>query len=521
MIGVGMDITERRRAQGEIFVLNAELEGRLERIHALREIDRAITGSLDLPFTLGVVLDQALGQLEIDAAAVLLCRPHQATLEYAAYRGYRRPPPADSRSGSTRGRPAAPSSRAALSTSPPRPACRRRCPNRPGPRGSSPTGPCRWWPRARSRACWKSATAPRWTPSPSGWSSWRPWPGRRPSPSTTPTLFEGLRRSNLELSLAYDATIEGWSRAMDLRDHETEGHSRRVTEMTLRLARAMGMGEAELVHVRRGALLHDIGKMGIPDRILLKPGPLTDEELAVMRRHPAYAFEMLSPIAFLRPALDIPYCHHEKWDGTGYPRGLKGEQIPLAARIFAAVDIWDALRSDRPYRKAWPEERVCEHIASLAGTHLDPDVVRAFCNTSTRGSLSGRHPPRSRSPGLPSRPMTIKAGTDLENRFEEEETIPRSIEPKGPGPGEFGRALIRTMDAEATADTGHRLSRGSREHSDAGTRAGPDERRRSEWGRRRADLGVSSLDRGPGRPDVRIVGSGINAGASVRRHQWH
>ena len=165
---------------------------------------------------------------------------------------------------------------------------------------------------------------------------------------------------------------------MDLRDHETEGHSRRVTEMTLRLARAMGLDEAELVHVRRGALLHDIGKMGIPDAILLKPGTLTDEEWQVMRRHPTYAYEMLSPIAFLRPALEIPYCHHEKWDGTGYPRGLKGEQIPLAARIFAAVDIWDALRSDRPYRKGWPEERVCEHIASLAGTHLDPAVVAAF-----------------------------------------------------------------------------------------------------------------------------------------------
>ena len=148
--------------------------------------------------------------------------------------------------------------------------------------------------------------------------------------------------------------------------------------MTLRLARAMGMGDAELVNVRRGALLHDIGKMGIPDRILLKPGPLTDEEWQVMRRHPIYAYEMLSPISFLRPALDIPYGHHEKWDGTGYPRLLKGEQIPQAARMFAAVDIWDALRFDRPYRKGWPEARVYEHIASLAGTHLDPAVVAAF-----------------------------------------------------------------------------------------------------------------------------------------------
>ncbi|MHC5537806.1 HD-GYP domain-containing protein, partial [Singulisphaera rosea] len=164
----------------------------------------------------------------------------------------------------------------------------------------------------------------------------------------------------------------------DLRDHETEGHCQRVTEMTLHLARSMGLGASELIHIRRGALLHDIGKMGIPDAILLKPGPLDETELATMRRHPTFAMEMLSPIPFLGSALDIPYCHHEKWDGSGYPRGLKGEQIPLAARIFAAVDIWDAVRSDRPYRKGWPIDQVLDHIRSLAGSHLDPKVVKAF-----------------------------------------------------------------------------------------------------------------------------------------------
>jgi len=191
-------------------------------------------------------------------------------------------------------------------------------------------------------------------------------------------LFEDLQRSNTELVLAYDATIEGWSRALDLRDKETEGHTQRVTELTLKLARAMGFSEDELVQVRRGALLHDIGKMGIPDFILLKPGPLTDAEWEIMRKHPGYAYALLHPIAYLRPALDIPYCHHEKWDGTGYPRGLKGEQIPLAARLFAVVDVWDALRSDRPYRPAWSEEKAREHIRSLAGTHFDPQVVEAF-----------------------------------------------------------------------------------------------------------------------------------------------
>jgi HD-GYP domain-containing protein (c-di-GMP phosphodiesterase class II) len=138
------------------------------------------------------------------------------------------------------------------------------------------------------------------------------------------------------------------------------------------------LSEADLVHVRWGALLHDIGKMGVPDGILLKPGPLTDEEWLVMKKHPSFAYEMLSPIRYLRLALDIPYCHHEKWDGSGYPRGLKGAQIPLVGRIFAVVDVWDALRSDRPYRPAWTEERVREYIRSSAGTHFDPQVVDVF-----------------------------------------------------------------------------------------------------------------------------------------------
>jgi putative nucleotidyltransferase with HDIG domain len=198
-------------------------------------------------------------------------------------------------------------------------------------------------------------------------------------------LFNGLQRSNAELVLSYDTTLEGWSRALELRDRETEGHTQRVTEMTLRLARALGMSDKELSHARRGALLHDIGKMGVTDAILLKPGPLTDEEWDIMRQHPQFAYEMLSPIAYLRPALDIPYCHHEKWDGTGYPRGLKGEEIPLAARIFAVVDVWDALRSDRPYRPAWPKEKALEHIRAGSGTHFDPKVVEAFLEMTEGG----------------------------------------------------------------------------------------------------------------------------------------
>ncbi|MBI5825067.1 MAG: GAF domain-containing protein [Chloroflexi bacterium] len=192
------------------------------------------------------------------------------------------------------------------------------------------------------------------------------------------SLFDDLQASNEELEIAYQATLEGWVRALDLRDKETEGHTRRVTALTQTLARGMGLKEDEIVHITRGALLHDIGKMAIPDGILLKPGQLSDDERALIQKHPMYAYEMLSPIKFLHPALDIPYCHHEKWDGTGYPRGLKGEGIPFAARIFAVVDVWDALVSDRPYRKGIQPSEVKKNIRELSGSHFDPRIVDAF-----------------------------------------------------------------------------------------------------------------------------------------------
>lgn len=192
------------------------------------------------------------------------------------------------------------------------------------------------------------------------------------------SLFQNLQRSNMDLRMAYDATIEGWSRALDLRDRETEGHTQRVTEMVLELAEKMNMGQAELMDVKRGALLHDIGKMGIPDSILFKAGPLSEQEWEIMRRHPVYAFEMLSPILYLKHALDIPYCHHEKWDGSGYPRQLKGKEIPLSARMFAIVDVFDALTADRPYRLAWPRERVYRYLEEQAGKDFDPQIVKVF-----------------------------------------------------------------------------------------------------------------------------------------------
>lgn len=187
-----------------------------------------------------------------------------------------------------------------------------------------------------------------------------------------------LMRANAELVSTYDKTIEGWSKALDLRDQETEGHTLRVVETSLELARLTGIGDPSLVHFRRGALLHDIGKLGIPDAILLKPGKLTDEEWVIMRMHPVYAYEWLSKIDYLLPAIDIPYCHHERWNGSGYPRGLKGTEIPLAARIFSIIDVWDALRSERPYRKAMPENEVSTYLTEKKGIEFDPDLVDVF-----------------------------------------------------------------------------------------------------------------------------------------------
>jgi len=201
-------------------------------------------------------------------------------------------------------------------------------------------------------------------------------------------LFENLQRSNQELVQAYDTTLEGWARALELRDRETEGHTRRVTELTLHLAKYMGISDHEMVNIHRGVLLHDIGKMGVPDHILKKTGQLTEGEWVEMRQHPVYAFNLLSPISYLRGALDIPYCHHEHWDGSGYPRGLKAEQIPLSARIFSVVDIWDALLSDRPYRKAWPQDKVVEYLKDIAGTHLDPKVVEVFLKMITEDKFT-------------------------------------------------------------------------------------------------------------------------------------
>jgi putative nucleotidyltransferase with HDIG domain/PAS domain S-box-containing protein len=200
-------------------------------------------------------------------------------------------------------------------------------------------------------------------------------------------LEDRVRARTSDLEEAYDTTLEGWARALELRDKETEGHSRRVTEITLKIARAMKISNEDIEQIRRGAILHDIGKMGIPDEILHKPDRLTDEEREVIKGHPSIAYELLAPIPYLKKALEIPYSHHERWDGTGYPHGLRGEEIPLAARIFAVADVWDALGSDRCYNKAWERDKVVKYFAEQAGRHFDPIVVNVFFSLIEKGEI--------------------------------------------------------------------------------------------------------------------------------------
>jgi putative nucleotidyltransferase with HDIG domain len=187
-----------------------------------------------------------------------------------------------------------------------------------------------------------------------------------------------IKKAEEELLETYDLTLKGLIKVLEYRDSETEGHCRRVVDLSVRLAQEMGCTEAELEQIHRGALIHDIGKMAIPDYILSKPGPLDDEERKIMEKHTVYAKEMLAPISFLKPASLISYCHHERWDGGGYPQGLKGYDIPRAARLFSVVDQWDALCSDRPYHKAWPKEKVIEYVSENSGKRFDPQVVEAF-----------------------------------------------------------------------------------------------------------------------------------------------
>jgi response regulator RpfG family c-di-GMP phosphodiesterase len=365
------DLRVRKQAE-------ARSKRQIERLAAMRAIDTAIVSSLDLTVTLNVILDQVTSALQVDAATVLLRVAPSQALEYAAVRGIRRDmlPTLGPQFGAD----------CAGYVAQQRRILRLPDDSKPGVPTEHPLFGQGFHAycgvplvaKGRVEGVLEIFHRQALDPDPEWHEFLETLAGQAAIAIDHAALFDSMQRANAELSLAYDTTLEGWARALELRDKETEGHSQRVTATTLRLARVMGLREAELAHIRRGALLHDIGKMGIPDSILLKPGPLTEEEWEVMRRHPGYAYQLLAPIAYLSPALDIPYCHHERWDGAGYPRGLVGEQIPLAARIFAVVDVWDALSHDRPYRQAWPEARVYEHIQSLAGSHFDPQIVEVF-----------------------------------------------------------------------------------------------------------------------------------------------
>ncbi|MEI7643498.1 MAG: HD domain-containing phosphohydrolase [Chloroflexales bacterium] len=365
-------------------IINARLyrnaQRRAQNLEALHAIDAAITSSLDLQFTLNVVVHQTVAQLGVSAATVLLLKPHTHTLVYAAGNGFRGKAIERMRVRLGVGY----AGRAALE---------RQIISAHQYHATDPDAVHTDVPEGEGFVCCLAApliakgqvngvlevfTRTHHHKDEEWMGFFETLAQQTAIAIDSAQMFENLQRSNLDLVRAYDATIEGWSRAMDLRDRETEGHTRRVTELTERLARAMKIDEAEIVHIRRGALLHDMGKMGVPDAILLKPGKLTEEEWVIMRQHPQHAYDMLAPISYLRTALDIPYYHHEKWDGTGYPHGLKGEQIPLAARLFAVADVWDALRSDRPYRQGWPEATVHTYIRSLAGTHFEPKAVDLF-----------------------------------------------------------------------------------------------------------------------------------------------
>jgi PAS domain S-box-containing protein len=353
---------------------------RLERLGALHAIDLAISSSFDPKVTLNVVLKEAIEKLKVDAAAVLLLKQHTNTLERSVDRGFRTREIERTRvrlGEEYAGRAAVDRRRIAVPDL--------------GIAKLSATftqliraeGLVSYFgmpliARGQVKGVLEVFHRSRLNPD-SEWLDFFEALARQSAIAIDNSeLFDRLERSNAELSLAYDTTIEGWSRALDQRGRETEGHTQRVAETALRLAREMGIPEGEMAHVRRGALLHDIGNMGVPEEILHKPGPLTESEWALVRQHPALAFEFLSSIAYLRPALDIPYCHHEKWDGSGYPRGLKGDQIPLAARVFAVVDAWDVLRSDRPHRQAWTDVQAYEHLKEQAGKQFDPKVVEGF-----------------------------------------------------------------------------------------------------------------------------------------------
>ncbi|MGE5642574.1 MAG: HD domain-containing phosphohydrolase [Byssovorax cruenta] len=372
-VGTAQDISERKLSE-------IQIRQQLSRLTALRTIDQAITSSFDLRFTLDLFLSQVITQLQVDAASILILDATGQSLEYRATRGFRNP--------------AIKSTEISLGKSLAGRAVMERhlihIENLMDQQNFSATNAMQIGEgfvsyfavpliaRAKVQGVLEVFHRTGFQPYPEWTDFLETLAGQAAIAIDNATLLDNLQKTNLELQQSYDATIEGWSHALDLRDRETEGHTRRVTDMALELARIMGIHEQKLVHMRRGGLLHDIGKLGVPDSILLKPGPLTEEEWEIMKMHPQFAYDWLAPIPYLRETVEIPYCHHERWDGTGYPRGLKGEAIPLTSRIFAVADVWDAVTSDRSYRRAWSQEQAIEYMRENSGLHFDPKVVEVF-----------------------------------------------------------------------------------------------------------------------------------------------
>lgn len=374
-VGTAQDITERKLSE-------LQIRQQISRLTTLRIIDQAITSSFELSFTLDTIVTQIMTQLQVDASGILLLDPGGQRLEYRSTRGFYNQVGGQIQIDLDR----SPAGRAVRERHLVRIENLSDESNITGLLARE--GFVSYFAApliARGKVLGVLEVFHRTLFHPGNeWIEFlETLAGQTAIAIDNAMLLENLQKANAELRQSYDATIEGWSQALDLRDRETEGHTRRVTDMAIGLARMMGIKEEKLVHARRGGLLHDIGKLGVPDNVLLKPGPLNEREWKIMRLHPQFAYEWLSKVPYLHEALDIPYCHHEKWDGTGYPQGLKGESIPLASRIFAIADVWDAITSDRPYRRAWSRERAIEYIRMNSGLHFDPNVVDVFLKNIT------------------------------------------------------------------------------------------------------------------------------------------
>ncbi|MFA5110057.1 MAG: GAF domain-containing protein [Desulfobaccales bacterium] len=360
--------------------LSHEVENHFKRLQSLRQIALAISSSLDLRTTLDIVLDQVAARLQVDAATILLFNPRTSILEFGAARGFKSDRINQIQVSLDQGCAGSVALQQQPLYIPDLAAVRDKCSraNLFDSEGFVSYFGVPLLHQGQTKGIIEILHRSRFDADAAMREFVEALTGPAAIALDNATLFAEMQRSHQELSQAYEATLEGWAMALELRDFETKGHSQRVTGLTLKLARALGVTEAELAHIYRGALLHDIGKIAVPDSILLKEGPLTSEEWVIMRQHPIFAHDLLAPIAYLRPALDIPFCHHEKWDGSGYPMGLKGEDIPLAARIFSVVDVWDALGSDRPYRSAWPPDKIKAYLQKQAGKQFDPQIVEVF-----------------------------------------------------------------------------------------------------------------------------------------------